>query len=506
MAGTEKADVVVVGAGPVGLWLGAELRLAGASVLVLDKREHRPEYSRALTVHARTLELFAMRGIVDGWLAEGIRIPTTHFAMLESRLELDVLDSEYPFALSIPQKRTEELIEAHARRLGVVLERGVTATEFAVGNSGVEVRATDLHGSERLIHATYVVGCDGRQSAVRTQAGIRYTGTGDMITAAIGDVRVDELVMPPSLTLHSEHGSFYAVKINAERSRVIAIETAVAPRDTPLTLEDLRRVVVKLTGTDFDMHDPAWLTRAGSATFQADEYRRGRLLLAGDAAHVHFPMGGQGMNLGIQDAFNLGWKLGAVVGGAAPEALLDTYDAERSPVGRAVIENTLAQVAVVSVPGREGMALRNMLDDHLAHNRLLNSTLARFASGIDVHYPPAASDSGLAGLRVPNLVLSDGTRLFHLLRSGRAVAVGLPRAALDTLPESARTRILATDAVPRMAHEPWSRVTSLLVRPDGYAAWSRDGGPADEDGARSALARLFLTESGSRPPARTLAA
>lgn len=475
-----EPDVIVVGAGPVGLWLAAELRLGGASVLVLEKRDRRSEHSRAFTLHARTLEVFASRGLASGWLAEGQRIPTTHYAMLSSRLDLSVLDSDFPFVLFMPQVRTEELLEDHAAAAGVRILRGAEVTGVAAAADGVRVTAAGA-GGHRQFSARYLAGCDGRRSIVRDAAGIGYEGTEDTITCVIGDVQLAEEDVPPAMTMHTEAGSFYGVRLGPARHRLIGIEhaTMTTPRQVPLGFSEYRATIERLAGRDFGMHDPTFLTRVGSSTLQADRYREGRIVLAGDAAHVHFPMGGQGLNLGLQDAMNLGWKLAAVARSAAPPRLLDSYGDERAPAGRAVIEDTLAQTAVVAARGREGQALRAMLDGALADSSGLNARLAIAASGVDVAYPPGAGDHPLTGRRVPNLKVQDGSDVFGWLAPGRFVLTGVsPGHLADHLGPDAPPAVSATVSAtadgfagPR---PPWDTVSAALIRPDGHLAWAAD--------------------------------
>jgi 2-polyprenyl-6-methoxyphenol hydroxylase-like FAD-dependent oxidoreductase len=479
-----EADVLVVGAGPVGLWLAAELRLAGATVTVLEKRTSRTIHSRALTLHARTLEIFASRGVAGPWLDEGMRIPTTHYAMLASRLDLTGLASDYPFVLFIPQVRTEELLEQHAIATGVRVLRGLEVSAIAMTGEGVSVTAAGPDSAagagpgRREFSGRFLVGCDGRRSIVRTASGIGYTGTGDTITAVIGDVLLTDEDVPPAVTTHSEAGSFYGVRIDGARYRLIGIDHASMsiPRSVALGFDEFRATIRRLTGRDFGMHDPTWLSRAGSATFQADRYRRDRTLLAGDAAHVHFPMGGQGLNLGLHDAMNLGWKLAAVCRAAAPPALLDTYELERVPVGRAVGDDTLAQTALVAAPGREGQALRAMMTAALTENRALNSRLAVFASGIGVTYPPADGAHPLAGRRVPNLRIEDGSEVFQLLRRGTFCVIGIPPSAIaDILGPHALTDLAITPSRFAAGFPPWDQIGAALIRPDGHLAWAADG-------------------------------
>src|SRR6201996_3722931 len=469
-----ETDVIVVGAGPVGLWLASELQLGGANVVVLEKRDQRSPHSRAFTLHARTLEVFAARGLADRWLARGQRIPTTHYAMLSSRLDLSVLDSDFPFVLFIPQVRTEELLEEHARALGVPVLRGTEVTDVTVQPDGVQVTARSAGGPQRF-HASYLAGCDGRRSLVRAAAGIGYHGTEDTITCVIGDVHVADDDVPPAMTLHSAGGSFYGVRLDQTRHRLIGIEhaTMTTARDVPLEFDEYRGTIQRLTGRDFGMHDPTWLTRVGSSTFQADRYRAGRIVLAGDAAHVHFPMGGQGLNLGLQDAMNLGWKLAAVARGAAPPDLLDSYGTERAPAGQAVIQDTLAQTAVVAAQGREGQALRAMLTDALAASPELNRQLAVAASGVDVSYPAGPGDHPLTGRRVPNLKLADGSDVFGRLATGRFVLAGVtPGQLAEQAGPDAVDAVTATAGGFAGGQPPWDTGGGALLRPDGHLAWA----------------------------------
>jgi 2-polyprenyl-6-methoxyphenol hydroxylase-like FAD-dependent oxidoreductase len=445
---------------------------------VLEKRGRRSEHSRAFTLHARTLEVFAARGLAGGWLAEGQRIPTTHYAMLSSRLDLSGLDSDFPFVLAMPQVRTEELLEEHAAATGVQILRGHEVTSVAADDDGVLVTADGPDGP-REFRAGYLAGCDGRRSIVRDAAGIGYEGTEDTITCVIGDVHVADPDVPPAMTLHSEAGSFYGVRIDPARHRLIGIEhaTMTTARDVPLEFGEYRATIERLAGRDFGMHDPTWLTRVGSSTFQADRYREGRIVLAGDAAHVHFPMGGQGLNLGLQDAMNLGWKLAAVARGQARPDLLDSYGAERAPAGQAVIQDTLAQTAVVAAQGREGQALRAMLTGALAASPELNHQLAVAASGVDVSYPAGPGDHRLTGRRVPNLKLADGSEVFGRLVPGRFVLAGVaPGQLADQAGPDAAAAVVATADGFAGAEPPWDTVGAALIRPDGHLAWAANHG------------------------------
>jgi len=476
MGRVSDADVIVIGAGPVGLWLAAELRLGGANVIVLEKRNQRSAHSRAFTLHARTLEVFAARGLADRWLARGQRIPTTHYAMLSSRLDLSVLDSDFPFVLFIPQVRTEELLEEHARAAGVPVLRGTEVTGVTVRPDGVRVTARSAGGT-REFQAPWLAGCDGRRSIARDAAGIGYQGTEDTITCVIGDVHVADDDVPPAMTLHSAGGSFYGVRLDETRHRLIGIEHATmkTPREVPLEFDEYRATIERLAGRDFGMYEPDMLTRVGSSTFQADRYREGRIVLAGDAAHVHFPMGGQGLNLGLQDAMNLGWKLAAVARARARPELLDSYDGERAPVGAAVIEDTLAQTAIVAAEGREGQALRATLTSALAASHELNARLAIAASGVDVAYPAGPGDHPLTGRRVPNLKVEDGSDLFGRLTPGRFVLLGVsPGELAGQLEADLQMAVSATAAGFAGGQPPWDTLSAALVRPDGHLAWATE--------------------------------
>jgi hypothetical protein len=320
----------------------------------------------------------------------------------------------------------------------------------------------------------------------------------------IGDVRVSDADVPPAMTMHTEAGSFYGVRIDGARHRLIGIEhaTMTTPRDVPLDFGEYRATIRRLTGRDYGMHDPSSLTRVGSSTFQADRYREGRVLLAGDAAHVHFPMGGQGLNLGLQDAMNLGWKLAAVARSAAPPRLLNSYDEERAPVGRTVIDDTLAQTAIVAAPGREGHALRAMLSDALAASRELNSRLAVAASGVDVMYPPGPGDHPLTGRRVPNLRLGDRLDVFGMLRAGTFGITGVPAEALaDNLGPEPLDALSVNPAGITGARPPWDTLGATLIRPDGHLAWAADRTSSLEAraaGVATALLRWLPGIAGAR--------
>jgi 2-polyprenyl-6-methoxyphenol hydroxylase-like FAD-dependent oxidoreductase len=484
-----RFDVVIAGGGPVGMWLAAELRRGGVRPAVLEKRASRPPQSKAMTIYPRTLEQFAMRGIADRWTAEGTSVPTSHFAILTSRLELDWLDTGFPYTLFLPQRRTEELIAAHLAELGVPVLRGHTVTGLRQDPAGVTLDVDTPEGRAEF-RAAYAVGCDGAGSAVRAAAGIEWAGEPPSWTSIMGDV---ELADPPpgrAATLARPGGSIFMVDIRDGRWRVATIDHATLddPPGKPVTFDDLRDSVLRLAGTDFGMRETAgtWLSRVDNETRHAAAYRSGRVLLAGDAAHIHFPAGGQGLNLGLQDATNLAWKLAATVRGWAPPGLLDTYHAERSAVAAEVIADSRAQCALFASPTAEGRALRDRFDTLLAAHGDLRRDLALRLSGLAVRYPgdgsgPDAPDS-LLGARVPDLALrgAPAPTVFGLLRDATFVLLSLaPDPVGFPVPDGYRDRlrvVTAGLAADRPAPADWNGVRAVLIRPDGYAAWVlRDG-------------------------------
>lgn len=402
-------DVVVVGAGPTGLWLAAELRLGGASVCVLEAREQRDPHSKALTLHPRTLEIFDCRGVLDAFLAEGLRIPDGHFGSLPDRLDFAGLDTPYPFTLAVPQARTEELLEARADRAGATIRRGSRVV-------GLTENGVVLDDGE-VVTARYVVGCDGTRSTVRACAGIDFPGTDATTWGSLGDVVLAE---PPrgAVSVANENGGLMVVPLGDGLHRIVFTDPTTDRPQWPgeLTLDELRATVRRIAGTDYGLHDPRWLSRFGNATRQAAQYRKGSVLLAGDAAHMHFPTGGVGMNAGIQDAHNLGWKLAATVTGRAPEALLDSYHEERHPVGTDLLEHTRAQTALLNAGTPERQALRAVLSGLIRTAPDMSRQLAERLSGLSVTYP--------TGRRVGDRRLPGG-RLFELLRTGEPVETPL---------------------------------------------------------------------------------
>ncbi|MFI9848091.1 FAD-dependent monooxygenase [Nonomuraea sp. NPDC051941] len=472
-------QVVIAGAGPTGLMLACELGLAGIDVLVLERLpEPRTVESRAGGLHIRTMEVLDQRGLLDGFLERGRPRQDVHFSGLG--LDLSDMATRYPYALLILQAEVERLLEERAAQLGVRLRRDAEVTGFTQDETGVTVELAD--GSR--VRADYLVGCDGGRSTVRGLAGITFPGTPATMTAMLGDV---ELAEPPAADIFQErreHGRFSVLSYGPDWYRVLTNEfDHVADRDEPMTLETLRKSLLKIAGTDYGMHSPRWLSRHGDAARQADRYREGRVLLAGDAAHIHFPAGGQGLNTGVQDAVNLGWKLTAVVRGHAPDLLLDTYHAERHPVAARVLHNTRAQTALWRVDDHTS-ALRRMLDDLIGIDEV-RLHLAGMITATDLQYPMEGTDD-LLGRRIPDLDLDRG-RVYELLHRAHAVLLdlgGLP--PLDSVVTGWADQIDLVRARPAEGSD--LGADAVFIRPDGHVAWvTRAGERPDFDALRTAL-------------------
>jgi 2-polyprenyl-6-methoxyphenol hydroxylase-like FAD-dependent oxidoreductase len=493
-------EVIIAGAGPVGLWLAAELKIAGIDVVVLEREAERVPHSKALAVYPRTLELFAMRGLVERWLAEGTPVSSSHFALLHTRLDFSSLDSRYPFTLFFPQLRTEELLEEHALSLGVPLLREHSVTSASQDDEGVTVTVETRRGLAAF-RAQYVVGCEGGSSPVRKSAGIELVGSPATLHCIMGDVEVSEPPDVPTITLNGDTGAMFMVRLGESLFRVAPFDPVGMQhaRTEEPTLAELRACVRRVAGTDFGMHTARWLTRYGNATLQASRYHSGRLLLAGDAAHLFFPLGGQGLNLGLQDATNLAWKLAATVRGCAPQRLLESYYEERHPVGAEVVDDTLAQTALVSNSTREARALRKRFDGILSRHASLNRELAIRLSGLGAAYPTVgASEHRLTGQRVPDLELVGAPMpsVFGLLRTARFVLLDLTGSKMQVAPADARADRLDV-AVGRLADErpEWASVKAVLIRPDGYVAWAADQLDDGGEHVRSPLARWLDPET-----------
>ena len=477
MAVVEHA-VTVVGGGPVGLLLAAELTLAGVDVVVLERREGREvESARGGGIYARTIEVLDQRGIAERLLAEGRTVPVASFADVE--LDLRTLPTRHPYTLALWQHRIEQHLADWAAELAVPVVRGCAVAGVAQDDEGVGVELTD----GRTLRTRYLVGCDGARSVVRRTAGIAFPGT-----AAAGSWTVAEVAMreEPQLGAHRDAKGVYAMApLGDGRVRVVLRDEQVTTGDP--TEADLRAALTALYGTDFGVHDVTWLSRFSDAARQAATYREGRVLLAGDAAHVHGPVGGQGLNLGLQDAVNLGWKLAEVVVGTAPDRLLDSYHRERHPVGARVLQLTLAMTALQRVDDHV-QALVATLAEPLGCDEARARLAARLV-GLDIAYD-LGNGHPLLGRRVPDLdlVTPDGpTRVAALLRSARPVLLqldGQPAPDVTGWPRVAVVAATATGAWELPVLGAVAPPTAVLVRPDGHAAWVGEG---SHDGLVEAL-------------------
>lgn len=483
---TDSAEVVIAGAGPTGLMLACELGLAGVRAVVLERQHERPDFCRAFNLNARSVELLDRRGLAGRFLAEGPTVPLAFFGGLDAPLVLSDLGFDQPHTLGIPQTRTEELLEERANELGVPIHRGHAVVGLEQRPDGVLVRVRGPDGEYEL-PAAYLAGCDGGRSTVRKLAGVGFPGTEATGYSLLGDV---ELSAPGSLPFGVTRTAAGAVLVIPRPGYVRVITADPAPpadRDAVVTLDDLRAAVRHALGRDVPMANPRWLTRFGDAARQAERYVTGRVVLAGDAAHIHPPAGAQGLNVGIQDAFNLGWKLAAAVRGWAPPGLLDTYHTERHPAGARVLFNTRAQMALAD-PDERIEPLRRLFSE-LARFEPVRRHLAEMVTGVETRCEVNEGDADpLLGRLAPNLHLATAagpSTVCELLHRGRGVLLDLANRG-DLRAEAAgwaeRVDMVAASGPSRAACD------GLLIRPDGYTAWVAMDGPT---GLRAALARWF---------------
>ncbi|WP_443071467.1 FAD-dependent monooxygenase [Streptomyces sp. NBC_01465] len=489
-------DVVIAGAGPTGLMLACELRLAGVDVTVVEPLAERSGESRAGGMHSRTLEVLDQRGVLDRFLAEGELQPVGHFSGLY--LDFDESESRHPYPLMILQSAIERLLEEWAAELGVRVRRSSGVSGVRQDEAGVTVELSTAEETPATLRARYLVGCDGGRSTVRKLTGIDFPGTEATMTALVGDVELPDLPEDYVWVRRTPNGDYSAIAFEAGWHRVITSEfDQVADRDEPVTFERLRESMVRVAGTDFGMRNPRWVSRFNDAARQAAQYRKGRVLLAGDAAHIHFPAGGQGLNMGVQDAVNLGWKLASVVRGRAPESLLDSYHAERHPVAERVLNNTRAQSALVR-PGPQTDALREVFSSLMVFDDV-NQYLRHLLTALDIRYP-VDGDHQLVGRRVPDADLTsyDGADcVYELLHAGRPVLLDLHGSAdIAAVAKGWGDRIDLVEARSEDDHWPVPALgeipapTALLIRPDGHVAWASAGTP-DTSALRTALATWF---------------
>ncbi len=482
-------SVAIAGAGPTGLMLAGELALAGTDVAIVERRATQDLIgSRAGGLHSRTIEVLDQRGIADRFLTSGQVAQVAGFAQI--RLDISDFPTRHPYGLALWQNHIERILAGWVDELDVPIYREREVEGFAQDSTGVDVHLSD---GGRL-RAQYLVGCDGGRSAVRKSAGIEFPGWDATMSYLLAEV---EMVVkpdeePPWGIRHDSIG-VHALSEPTDGGpvRVMVTERRLGPGADP-TMADLRDGVAAVYGTDYGIHSPSWISRSTDMARQAAFYRVGRVLLAGDAAHVHHPIGGQGLNTGVQDAVNLGWKLALVVNGSTPASLLDSYHAERHPVGARVLQNTMAQLMLLRHPNdARTKALRDIMSEVLT----MDEPRRRFAammSGLDIHYD-LGSEHPLIGRRMPDLKIAtaDGpVRVFTLLHGGHAVLINFGAAdGLETLGWADRIRrIEAKHAAPWQlpALEEVAGPAAVLIRPDGYVAWVGDGSDA---GLAHALSR-----------------
>ena len=488
--------VVIAGAGPTGLMLAGELALAGVDVALIERRvNHDLAGSRAGGLHARTIEVLDQRGIAERFLSQGQIAQVAGFAGVS--LDISDFPTRHNYGLGLWQKHIERLLADWVGELGVMIRRGREVIGIAQDGAGVDIALS--HG--KSLRAEYLVGCDGGRSVIRKAAGIDFPGWDPTTSALIAEVEMPQEpewgIHRNAYGIHSFGRAEYEIRdgevvyANHGPARIMVTEEKVGPATEP-TLDDLRKALIAACGTDYGVHSPSWISRFTDATRQAAAYRNKRILLAGDAAHVHAPDGGQGLQIGLQDAVNLGWKLAQVVNRTSPENLLDTYHTERHPVAARVLRNTMASVALRR-PDERTTALR----ETVAELFTMDEPRKRFAgmmSGLDIHYD-LGDGHPLLGRRMPDLDLiaaKGPLRVFTLLHVAKPVLLNFGKPDdLDIRPWMDRVQLIEADYAGKWELPVLGSVaapSAVLIRPDGYVAWVGEG---TDFGLADALALWF---------------
>ncbi|MFI0940482.1 FAD-dependent monooxygenase [Streptomyces sp. NPDC021020] len=468
-------DVIVIGAGPTGLMLAGELRLYGVRVLVLERTPGPVDQPRGQGLHTRSVEIMDQRGLLDRFLAISEKFQVGGFFGGIHKDWPATLDTAHPYGLAVSQPATERLLREHAERLGAEIRFGSEVTGVEQDEDGVAVGLAD--GTR--VRARYAVGCDGGRSAVRKAVGVGFPGEPATVETLLGHMTLTEepeTIAAVVAEVRKTQLRFGAHPLGGGEYRIIVPAESVSEDRAAPTLDEFRARLRAYAGTDFGAHSPTFLSRFTDATRQAERYRVGRVLLAGDAAHIHPPTGGQGLNVGVQDAFNLGWKLAAQVAGRAPEGLLDSYEAERHPVGAALLDNTRAQIMLLGTePG--AVALRGLLS-RLMDFEDVNAYMTGLATAVGVRYDLGDDEAGLLGRRMRDLPLPGG-RLYERMRSGRGVLLD-STASLSVTGWSDRVDLVPTERA--LLPSP-----ALLLRPDGHVAWLG----TEQSALRAPLERWF---------------
>jgi 2-polyprenyl-6-methoxyphenol hydroxylase-like FAD-dependent oxidoreductase len=476
------ADVLIVGAGPSGLMLAGELALAGVDVAIIERRASQElTGSRAGGLHSRTIEVLDQRGIAERFLAEGQKAQVAGFAGVH--FDISDFPTRHPYGLGLRQKHIERILAGWVEKLKVPIYRGIEVTGFTQDDAGVDIELT----SGRSLRAQYLVGCDGGRSLIRKAAGIDFPGSDPTTSNLIAEVEMTETpelgIHRSALGIHSFGRMEYEIRdgqvvYKDERPIGVLVTEQHFGATADPTLRDLSDALIAACGTDYGVHSPTSITRFTDAARQAASYRKGRVLLAGDAAHVHPPDGGQGIQTGVQDAVNLGWKLAQVVHQTSPDSLLDTYHAERHPVAARVLRNTMAAIVLRGGDDRT-KALRDTVSELVG----MDEPRRRFAammSGLDTHYD-LGEGHPLLGRRMPDfdLVTANGPlRVFTLLHDARPVLLNLGEpGGFDITPWADRVQLIDAkyDGVWELpALGAVTAPTALLIRPDGHVAWVGD--------------------------------